>query len=273
MTDLIWQFYCDTDRGYDGSRSRDMADASRTLAEKYCARHGLAYHMEDESKFYASGVHGGPAMDRFQLFEERYDEYDHVLYLDTDVLISPRAPDIFHVMRDVDVAGHNHLHGRDAVLLQDGWLKGAVDPVRYKKNYMLGFLMIFSRRFRQWFRAHCDPMLIEEDKGKSFQADGIACRWPVYDQSLMSYWLCNSPFSLTPLDKSFGFGPYFVHYGGEKTEANIARYFRRFEALDRGWSTASQQATSGPMHQVGVALLRRRLFPRMLFLWASRLGV
>jgi hypothetical protein len=69
MKRLIWQFFYDSRRTYDGSRAKEMADASRTLARRYAVEIGADYQLETNSVYFASGCAAGPAMDRFQLLE------------------------------------------------------------------------------------------------------------------------------------------------------------------------------------------------------------
>ena len=124
--------------------------------------------------------------------------------------------------------------------------------------------MLFSRSFRQWLRENRDPWLIQEDKGKSWENDGLACRWPVYDQSLVIYWVTLLPFSLERFDESFIFGPHFLHYGGQKTEENVEGFFRKYRQLEAAWERSKRGPEGGWLRPLELALLRRRLYPRRL---------
>lgn len=193
--------------------------------------------LETNSIYHKNGVHGGPAIDRFQLLDEKYDIYDYILYLDTDVLISPKYPDIFEAHPDCIVAGHNILHPRDEELLANGWLKHEVEAERYRRSYFHGDIILLSREFRCWLRKNVDPMIINEDKGKWWDRDGSSMKWPVYDQSLFAYWLTNSPFDLTPLDSPFYSAPGLIHEGGKKTQQVMERFFDAYNKISHGWLT------------------------------------
>lgn len=232
---LIWQFHVDTKRGYDGSERRRMTVCSLNTITAYALNVGASYHMETNSKFFVAGHHGGPAMDRFQLIEERYDIYDYILYLDTDILLTPDYKDIFKAYAGCDVAGHNIIHTRDAELLASGWLRDAVDAERYKSSYFHGDIILMSRPFRQWLRNNVDPLEINIDQGKHWNTHGHEVRWPVYDQSLFAYWLSMSPFKLTPLSNEFTVGPNIVHEGGGKSPTTMKRFFDRYETINTQW--------------------------------------
>jgi hypothetical protein len=257
MKRLIWQFFYDSRRPYDGSRAKEMAEASRELARRYAEDVEAEYQFETNSVFYTGGCAGGPAMDRFQLLEERYDAYDQILYLDTDILISPRAPDIFRVAEGAAIAGINRIHPRDRELLDHGWLADAVDRDRYLACYTHGAVMVLSREFRQWLRKNCDPWLIDEDARRVAEEPDSALRFPVYDQSLVSYFLTKSPFTLTRLSKSILRGPFFYHHGGGKDEHRVMRYFERYQKLAKRWEHTRPGNTRGLLKSLQVAYLRR----------------
>jgi hypothetical protein len=236
MRNLIWQFHVDTKRPYDGVHRKRMAMASAETVAFYAMKHGVEYELAAHPRWWGHGYHGGPAMERFQLLDERFDDYDQILYLDTDILVSPEAPDIFTEHSDATIAGIRQMHQRDSTLLEEGWLgREFPDPDRYRDNYVNGAILLLSRDFRQYLRGVLSVEDIQVDKGKSWDRHRLDVRWPVYDQSMVSYWLAMSPFSLTPLDRSWVKGPYFYNHGGQKTDEKLERYFRRYDKLRQQW--------------------------------------
>lgn len=225
----------DTNRGYDGKERRRMAVCSANIVCAYATKVNATYMLETNSIFHSAGHHGGPAMDRFQILDERYDVYDKILYLDTDILLTPNYGDIFEKYAHADIAGHNIVHWRDLELLEKGWLKDAVDPERYKSNYFHGDIFLISRPFRQWLRANVDPLEINVDKGKHWNTHGIETRWPVFDQSLFAYWLTKSPFKLTHLAEEYTIGSEIIHEGGAKSDTTTQRFFEKFESVNAHW--------------------------------------
>lgn len=239
MTNLIWQYHVDANRKYDGPDRKKMAMASAELATLYAMKHGAEYQIASHSRWWSEGYHGGPAIERFQLLDEKYDVYDYVLYLDTDILISPDAPNIFEEYAGAVVAANNQNHSQDKLRLTDGWLKSEFpDPQRYLKSYANGAILLMSREFRQYLRGVLDVADMQVDVGRHWTRDGMLVRWPVYDQSLLSYWLAMSPYTLKGIDRSWIYGPHFYNHGGPKTEENLQRYFDRYKALRDQWVAA-----------------------------------
>lgn len=240
---LIWQFHMDINRpGYDGTHRREMALCSSIQAALYAARDGAAYEFCEESKWHARGIRGGPAMERFQLMEERYDKYDYILYLDTDILIHPLAKSLFSAVTDVstnvDIAAVNWCHRYDRDLLEKGWLATIEDKQRYLDSAIQGGIILMSRNFRQWFRENCDPEEIAVDVGKKWPQDMSTLRWPVYDQSLMSYYIYRSPFKLLNLNqREFMDRNQVVHIHGRKEPKQVAQYFAKFGEFASAWAT------------------------------------
>lgn len=246
MRNLIWQYHIDTKRQYDLPHRKMMAMASAETASFYAMKYGCDYQMGHYSKWWVNGMHGGPAMERFQLIGEEYDAWDYVLYLDTDILVSPDAPNIFDIYEGADLAGINQGHKRDKSLLEGGWLLNEFpDPSRYHNNYANGAILLMSRDFRQYLRGVLTPEDIEVDKGTHWNRDGMKVRWPVYDQSMVSYWLSMSPFSISAIDKFWFKGPYFFNHGGEKTDANLKKYFSKYHELRNQWIPEGYPTISG----------------------------
>lgn len=236
MTNLVWQFHIDTNRGYDGPNRKRMAMASAELASLYAMEHGAEYQLASHARWWGTGYHGGPAIERFQLLDESYDRYDYILYLDTDILIAPTAPSIFETYAGSVIAGNNQNHAQDKLRLQEGWLKDEFpNPARYLKSYVNGAIMMMSREFRQYLRGVLSVEDMQIDRGRHWNKDGQLVRWPVYDQSLVSYWVAMSPYALKPISREWLVGPHFYNHGGAKTEEKLNTYFDRYVQLREQW--------------------------------------
>lgn len=252
MRNLIWQFHVDTKRSYDGVHRKRMAMASAQTVALYAMKYGAEYEMAGHPRWWGNGYHGGPAMERFQLLDEQFDVYDMIMYIDTDILISPEAPNIFEEYADATIAGLHQTHRRDITLLEEGWLRNEFpDPARYRASYVNGAILLMSRDFRQYLRGVLRVDDIQVDKGTHWDRDGIKVQWPVYDQSMVSYWLAMSPFSLTSLDRPWVKGPYFYNHGGPKTEESLERYFTRYDTLREQWIPRGYPKVEAPLSSVG----------------------
>jgi hypothetical protein len=84
-------------------------------------------------------------------------------------------------------------------------------------------------------------MVINEDAGKSWKVDGIKVKWPMYEQSMLSYWMAISFYSLTPLPSEFTDPPNFIHEGGMKNENKMRRFFATYDEVHREWLRSSNE--------------------------------
>jgi hypothetical protein len=103
MKNLIVQIYVDTKK-YENPNLLPSFDAlsqtSFILAKEYAKKVDADYILLTDS--YIDYIH--PTYERFRLFEESKwtDEYDQVLYLDSDVLIYQDSPNIFEMYPSLD---------------------------------------------------------------------------------------------------------------------------------------------------------------------------
>lgn len=247
MRNLIWQYHIDTNRKYDGPHRKMVTMASAETVAFYAMKYGAEYKMASHSRWWVNGYHGGPAMERFQLLDEEYDVYDNILYIDTDILISNDAPNIFDEYSGASIAGIHQMHSRDRTLLEEGWLKNEFpNPQRYRDSYVNGAILMLSRGFRQYLRGVLSVEDIQDDKGTHWDRNGTDVRWPVYDQSMVSYWLAMSPFSLTPIAAPWFKGPYFYNHGGSKNDVEkLRRYFTRYQEIRESWIPSDYPPAEG----------------------------
>jgi alpha-N-acetylglucosamine transferase len=103
MKNLIVQIYIDTKKYGNPNLlpSFDtLSEISFTLARQYAKRIDADYILLTDP--YINYIH--PTYERFRLFEESKwtDEYDQVLYLDSDVLVYQESPNIFEMYPATD---------------------------------------------------------------------------------------------------------------------------------------------------------------------------
>lgn len=95
---LIIQFFVSVDNYTEPEYNQigvneELYKYSTLSVEKYAQRIGCEYKLVNEAKI--NWVH--PTFERFDLFfnSEWWKEYNQILYLDTDVIVWPDAPDVF----------------------------------------------------------------------------------------------------------------------------------------------------------------------------------
>ena len=97
MRNLIVQYYIDTNLysqpNYNNLGPNDMERYSRHSFEQYAQRHGLEFLRITNPKL----AYKHPTWERFDLWLEPkwFDRYDQIMYVDSDVIAMPHAPNIF----------------------------------------------------------------------------------------------------------------------------------------------------------------------------------
>jgi len=102
MKNIIVQIYISLDKSSDIApilpAFDELSEISINLAKKYCNKIGAEHVLITEP--FINFIH--PTYERFRLFEDPYwtDNYDNILYIDSDVFIFNDAPNIFDLYSD-----------------------------------------------------------------------------------------------------------------------------------------------------------------------------
>jgi lipopolysaccharide biosynthesis glycosyltransferase len=111
---LLYQFHVDfKDRSknvfgesFDRVSVGEYWKHSTTFAKAYCERYGIDYKFEFLSEEeYTPWAFGVETFDKYRAIQY-LDEYDQVLYVDTDVIIHPNADNIFEEFKDKGLVGY-----------------------------------------------------------------------------------------------------------------------------------------------------------------------
>lgn len=104
MKNLVIQYYIDIRKysqpGFNNLKPSPMEEYSRHSFKLYCEKFGLEYLRISEPKL--GFKH--PTWERFDLWVDRswWDKYDQIMYVDSDVIALPHAPNIFDNYQDID---------------------------------------------------------------------------------------------------------------------------------------------------------------------------
>lgn len=100
MKNCVVQFYMDTSGFINPnfvniSVNKELLEYSKKSAKLYAEKYQADYVLIDQPKI----KHVHPTFERFDLFfnNEWWRKYEHILYLDTDVICWPAAPNIFQM--------------------------------------------------------------------------------------------------------------------------------------------------------------------------------
>ncbi|USI28215.1 hypothetical protein ACD631_17900 [Alteromonas macleodii] len=236
MKNLIWQFHKDAKRKRDGDNSLLWAGASTELLIKYAMKHEIDYKYSATPVFWGTLPGVGPGHERFQLFEEEYDCYDYILYVDTDILFSKDAPNLFEEYRDCDIASFNWPNPQDMKLFEnDGWLsKEPMTLDYYKTRYVAGGMYLMSRKFRQTLRDKVKEAPMGAN-GLPMSYQEFSAKWPCGDQSILSYLLCFYNLKYKHFAHQLTRGPQAYNYCGAKSTEALKEYFEKYSEYLQSW--------------------------------------
>jgi lipopolysaccharide biosynthesis glycosyltransferase len=190
----------------------DMYAISKAYAQKYSKRVGADYHSIESKDAWppASGKH--VAFQKFKLYDLA-EEYDQILYLDSDYIIKDEAPDIFKqcgavsaVCLEPDEPGRFALSSRINV-----------PPSRYFNS---GFMYLNKKDLMS-----TKDLLLQHMQSYDYASEDC------FDQGLFNKVFFDSGISLLYLDSGLWnasnlvWGKYGDHYSGfSKTKWDIGKY-------------------------------------------------
>jgi lipopolysaccharide biosynthesis glycosyltransferase len=123
--------------------------------ERYAARCGADFIVLDQPRvnFTAATNFRSVLFEKYQL-HDILSHYDRVLYMDTDMLVTPHAPDVFEVVPETHVGcvfedvGTARDHRREQIRL----VQEALGDLGWTHDFMNSGVMVLSRRHRDAFR-------------------------------------------------------------------------------------------------------------------------
>jgi len=105
MKNCVVQFYMELEKfpnpNFAGIKiNKELLEYSKISAKKYAEKYNHDYILITEPKI----KHVHPTFERFDLFLNNtwWDRYSQILYLDTDIICWPDAPNIFEMYRDAE---------------------------------------------------------------------------------------------------------------------------------------------------------------------------
>ncbi|MGA1530987.1 MAG: hypothetical protein ACO398_09625 [Kiritimatiellia bacterium] len=227
---------------------QESAELARDLMQRYCRREGYDFVelREPKLKIAVPGVQYSFAnLEKFQLYDV-LGTYERVLRLDTDVLVSPLAPDVFRevpeealgvVYEDVGEKVHTRREQMNRIATERGG-----EPWGARRYFNSG-VMVCSRVHRDMFKLDDEDMAALHSGGMGGFKEQNLCNWkaralgyPLHD---LDYRFNHQRFFSDP---EFGghdrFNSFFLHYAGGKRKRS-RRMKRDRAALLRAWEGGS----------------------------------
>ena len=235
MKNLIFQYYIPyemNDKDMGGVELPEWAKAGSRSAQAYAKICGAEYVLDHDRYF----EHIDPRLDSTKIiFDDKWDEYDHILSIDLDMLIATRE-NIFDI--DIgDVAMVHEVGVHDGA--QGGWMRNVMDVPLYARGiiaygkhlfgkewmfpksvlypnerfrYLNGGLQLWSREGRQKARKHFKSI------------DNYVLHTRYTEQMYINLQLSQSVFNVTELDTTWNRLPY--QWRG-KPDGKINHFFAR----------------------------------------------
>lgn len=224
----------------------DGATWSRPLMQRYCARYALDYVEIREEKYVFQGADSAYTYRNFEKFQafDALGRYERILRLDTDVLISPAAPNVFEqvpdeclgvVYEDRGTKADKRYADMDDVAIAYG---GAAWQ---RRRYFNSGVMVVSRAHRDVFRL--------TDKDRELIVHG--CLGRPKEQNLCNWKAREGDCALHELDFRFNhmrmfserwngaphrLASYFIHYAGAQGRKSN-RMERDYRRLRTAWDS------------------------------------
>ncbi|QJR81976.1 hypothetical protein CA267_015055 [Alteromonas pelagimontana] len=149
------------------------------------------------------------------------EDYEKVLYIDSDILITPDAPDLFAICSGDNIAAVSVEHVYKAVDDEKRSLATLLGDVEWKQEYFNSGVVLFTAAYRNLLNT-TDGLIESWIAGKKEQhLPGLN------DQSVFNYRVNQLNIPITFIDSAFNFtkawgcfekrfSKYFIHYAGMK---------------------------------------------------------
>ncbi len=229
--------------------SADTAIWSRPLMQRYCDRFGLDYVEIRDTAFSFKGVdpdYNYLNFEKFQAFDA-LSRYERILRLDTDVLISPAAPNIFDQVPESCMGVVYEDCGNKAEKRHADMEEVAREfqgSPWNRHRYFNSGVMVVSRRHRDVFRLTPQDRRAIESGRLGRPKEQNLCNWKVREAGCPIHELDYRFNHMRMFSERWNgaphrLGSYFVHYAGARgrKDRRMRRdYFRLLAAWDRGAS-------------------------------------
>jgi len=134
-----------------GTACEEMFSVSSPTFEAYARKIGADYIVIDTEKIKMQHLF----FEKWQIFSMLY-EYDRVLYLDSDILISPDCPDLFSLVSPADVGALDEQLWEKRTCLITG-IQELLGDVGWTKSYYNAGLGVFSWLHKPLFKKGGTP--------------------------------------------------------------------------------------------------------------------
>lgn len=188
---------------------KEMASLTHPIFQKYADKIGADFHVINQVKYNLGHI----SYESFQM-REFMDYYDRFIYIDSDVLINPKSPDLFDIVSPSTIGavyediGQRKKHRHQ--IMKD--IQSRLGPVNWNGRYINNGIMVFDNIHKGLFDFDKNNIFLDKDGG--------------YDLTMINYNIARYRYNTTPLDHRFNhmslfsergrnrFKSFFIHYAG-----------------------------------------------------------
>ena len=193
-----------------GDKGQEWADISHPWMRRYAEACGA-----DFFSLSGSGLNDlWPGFSKL-LLGRLLEDYDRLIYVDSDILISPNAPNLFDVVPSESVGATriDQLSPHEAPVLANGWVKNDIElsqtmfgSVGWSDTYYNSGALVFSKAHKEIF----DRALKSAQSWHEVSTDRSQETFRVFaDQSLFNYWTQALQFDVYDIGHAFNHTPAF----------------------------------------------------------------
>jgi lipopolysaccharide biosynthesis glycosyltransferase len=186
--------------------------------QEYCIKSVINYSKKNNIDYFISqnALINGPHImfEKYQLFSLFNQGYDRVLYLDADIMITPKAENIFNIYDELNIFYAFDENDNTECMNRDNYIHEKISKIQWpinnknKKQYFNAGVMIFSKNTFDNFKSAFDLSDIPN--------------WPDIwyfgEQTIVNYWIAKNKIPFKSIDYRFN----RMHLG--KPDLNNERY-------------------------------------------------
>lgn len=209
----------------------DLYETSKIEFSRYAKKIGADYLCIHYKRY---SLH--PTYERFQIFEEEFDKYDTILYVDYDIIPIRSSNNIFEEYKGKDFVAFSEgsvFYGNNKEIIDEFQVSGRMDNI-IKRRMDKGYIQEESEYLTQeWLENNYfngGVFLISQDARKKARKKGIdryLKKFSLFDQSAMNKMICENNIPFTHL--SYKYNGLF-HFFSNEIKAKIINqsYFIHF---------------------------------------------
>ena len=211
-----------------GDHFKKMGDITHPLMKQYADKCNADFIVIDQARL--EDQIGLVTYEKFQLYDYLSGKYERVLFIDTDIVVSPKSPNLFKIV-DNDAFAASNEETYSMAEAHKSLTQVQLGTIDWKYPYFNSGVMLCSRVHKELFNPHGE--ILSRWVGNAANNDHI-----MSDQPILNYLVNHEVNNFVDLGYRFNrtrvmrdthkrFDSYFIHYAGPSGH----RYGERMKQL------------------------------------------